>query len=453
MTNKKNEEKKVIILNKPFLGGWLNEEGRIGHEIIDFFLADKNKNGEKKYYVYNNPRGVCPPDIWVGDSDTNEYGLKRTKGENYIAEYMILTSDAHALPDEKDDETDSSKKSASKTFNILYVIELKAKIHRFNTGKSNDNGLQKGQERVRDIIKDKEIRYNGKLLNEIYGEDDSLYLTFEAETIYEVKEGEIMPFTPKEYNFQRNKGYIKSDSHEKDYCALRNIITNGIKDGTLTKWKLQPLDKKNEKTYHAEKTFLDLIGYTDSEQVFTNMLHALFQNGDVFKAFCKEFKDEKANFVEDETFKVWREKMVEGGRMDVCGDSEKQRVIIENKILSGVNGYNERTNTSQLSTYYYKWGKEEPLCFITIPNYRKSEIDAEIEKFDPKMKRENIYKTITYSEIAAFIEKNKFLFENDNLIFSLLDQIVNAFRRWSYKSRKDLYTDSFLKATQESSNL
>ena len=71
-------EKEVIILNKPFLGGWLNGEGRIGHEIIDFFLAD---NGN--YYVYNNPWGVCPKDTWVGDSEEkNSYGLKKSNGKN-----------------------------------------------------------------------------------------------------------------------------------------------------------------------------------------------------------------------------------------------------------------------------------------------------------------------------------------------------------------------------------
>lgn len=456
MTNEKEEKKEVIILNKPFLGGWLNKEGRIGHEIIDFFLADKNKEGKEKYYIYNNPRGACPADIWVGDSDTNDYGLKRKNREKYIAKYMVLTSDAHAMLDEKDDETESSKKSAPKTFNILYVIELTAKIHRFNTGKSDDNGLKKGQKRICDIIKKHEIRYNGALLNEIYGDDDSLYLTFEAETIYEVKEGEILTFEPKTYNFQRNKGYIKSDSqkHKDDYKKLCDTIDEATQNGgALVEWKLRPLAAQEGKTYHAEKTFLDLISYTDNEQAFTNMLHTLFQNGDVFKAFCKEFKKDGAEFAEEETFKVWREKRVEGGRIDVCGDSEKQRVIIENKIHSGVNGYNDTTKTSQLSTYYNKWGKvegkKEPLCFITVPDYRKSEIEAEIDKFDPIMKKENTYKVVTYSEIANFIEKNKALFKNDELIFALSDQIVSAFKKWSYKSRKELYTGSFLKAAQE----
>ena len=458
-------EKKVIILNKPFLGGWLNEEGRIGHEIIDFFLAD---NG--KYYVYNNPWGVCPDDIWVGDSEEkNSYGLKKSNGKNtetHIAEYMGLTSGAHASIDEEGEtETDSSNKDKKhKTFNILYVIKLKAKIHRFNTGKDKNKGLIAGQKSVATIIKDNDIRYNNRLLNEIYREDDSLYLTFEADkdSVYKVKEGKILSFMPEKYNFQRNKGYLKEDDKncKEDYETLYKLIEDEMQnvkksenendkgaDCILEKVTLKRLSSDQKaKNYHAEKTFLDLIGYTDKEQAFTNLLYTLLKNNDVFKKFCEEFGD--IHFPEEETFTVEREKKVEKGRMDISGESKTQNVIIENKIDSGLNGLDEKAQTSQLSTYYYKWGKveekEEPLCFITAPDYRKAEIDAEIKEFDPSMN--NIYKIVTYGEIADFIEKNKMLF-GDKLILDLYNQIVDAFRKWSYKSREELYADLFLKAT------
>ena len=149
--------------------------------------------------------------------------------------------------------------------------------------------------------------------------------------------------------------------------------------------------------------------------------------------------------------------------MDISGESKTQNVIIENKIDSGLNGLdeikekdaegNERAiHITQLYTYYHEWGKagekKEPLCFITAPDYRKAEIEAEIDKFDSSMK--NIYKIITYGEIAEFLKKQeiKELFKNDDLISLLYDQIVNAFRKWSYKSREDLYADLFLKATE-----
>lgn len=58
--NNNANNKKVIILNKPFLGSWLENQNNIGHEVIDFLKTD---NGE--YYVFNNPWGVCPDDIFV----------------------------------------------------------------------------------------------------------------------------------------------------------------------------------------------------------------------------------------------------------------------------------------------------------------------------------------------------------------------------------------------------
>lgn len=38
--------------------------------------------------------------------------------------------------------------------------------------------------------------------------------------------------------------------------------------------------------------------------------------------------------------------------MDVCAESRSQRVIIENKVYSGLNGVRPADNTTQLSTYY-----------------------------------------------------------------------------------------------------
>ncbi len=70
----KNEFKgKVFILNKPFEGSYTDEEGKVAHEIIDYFKADNDK-----VYIYNNPLGHCPDNIEADES------------KNYKAEYMFL---------------------------------------------------------------------------------------------------------------------------------------------------------------------------------------------------------------------------------------------------------------------------------------------------------------------------------------------------------------------------
>ena len=459
-------EKKVIILNKPFLGDWLNEEGRIGHEIIDFFLADENKKGEKKYYVNNNPWGQCPDKIWVGDSEkVNDYGLKKTEGEKYIAEYMVLASDAHALDDKTNDEVASTnKRSKPKSFHILYVIKLKAKIHRFDTGKGEDKGLKKGQEEIGTLIENNGIAYNGKLLNKIYGEDDSLYLTFEADPnfVYKVKEGETLLFEPEKYNFARNRGYIYEDTLEADYKKLSDIIKKQIdlankkdNDGKLEKYQLTTLGEATIGKHHVEKTFLDLIGSTDKEQAFTNMLHALLNDNEIFKKFCNTFRKDGSDFANGEDFKIEREKKIKGGRMDISGEGKLQKVIIENKIFSGLNGKKKDKKISQLSTYY-DWGSKDengeelplsPLCFITAPDARIAYIKAEMKEYDLTMAEKDIFHFIPYSKIVEFLEENEELLKLNELISLLFGQIVNAFRNWSYKSREDLYADLFLKAT------
>ena len=105
-------QKNVILLNKPFLGGWLNNKGNIGHEVIDFLKTD-----DENYYVYNIPWGVCPDDIWIeGTRDLQQMGR-----EKYIGKYMVLTSE-----------------SRGHDFDILYVIKLSEKLHRFHTTKDKD---------------------------------------------------------------------------------------------------------------------------------------------------------------------------------------------------------------------------------------------------------------------------------------------------------------------------
>ena len=120
----------VILLNKLFLGGWLDKQGNIGHEIIDFLFTD---NGE--HYVYNNPLGVCPKDIWIDGTK-----FPRSKEEKYLGKYMVLTSEKRG-----------------KDFDILYVIELAEKLHRFSAPKDKTK-LRNIQKKIQqDIIEKRNI--------------------------------------------------------------------------------------------------------------------------------------------------------------------------------------------------------------------------------------------------------------------------------------------------------
>ena len=136
--------------------------------------------------------------------------------------------------------------------------------------------------------------------------------------------------------------------------------------------------------------------------------------------------------------------------MDVCAESRSQRVIIENKVYSGLNGVRPADNTTQLSTYY-SWGidgkVEEPLCFVVAPDFKINEIKREIYEKDNNMLE--IYQINTYGDIADFIEEE---YSNGNILVSyayygLIPQIINTFRNLSYSTKEDLYAKRFLNAT------
>lgn len=421
------QNKEVILLNKPFLGDWLDDGNNIGHEIIDFLSTD---TGE--IYIYNNPYGQCP---------NKKIGVNEG-ADKYNAKYLVLTGKENAK---------------EKSFEILYVIELEELLHRESHIRHKDSNkrnkkeeikLKESQEKIKKIIRERNICYNGKLLYDIYKNDETLYVTFKAFKIYRAEIPILIKMS--EYNFQRNKGCLYCDIYESDYNKLKEIIESGIKDDRVLKEFIPPkLDSNTIKSISESKTFIDLIMQENNEQVFTNILYDLLKHSDLFTSFCEKFKKDTQFFDINEKFVISREANRVVGRMDICAESSKQRVVIENKINSGLNGLKPKDKETQLTTYY-EWAKEgktiDPLCFVIVPNYRKNELLYEIDKKDPNMHQ--IYNVITYKEIADFIENeykhNKFL---DYDYKRLIPDIINAFLNLSKMTKEELYAYKFIMAT------
>lgn len=437
--SKQNDKNKVIILNKPFLGGWLNNKGNIAHEIIDFLRTDKGD-----YFVYNNPWGVCPDEIGVAN-DESDIG---SKGK-YFAKYLVLTSNNKC----SDNSTKDTKKYE---FKILYVIELAEKMHNLHTVKKDENDANFNEQslaplddekykQITEIIRKNEINYNGKPLNEIYGNDGTLYFTFRANKIYKAETPILV--NNLEYNFQRNKGYIYQDKFEHDYQNLISIIEENIQSNKLAELKEIPaLEESKLHSFHKyEKTFMSLIGSEYDEQLYTNMLFNILKHENLMTKFINKFS--QSVIVDNSVFEVSKEKHVQRGRIDICAENEKFRVVIENKILSGLNGI--RDEITQLSTYF-EWAKSNgktPICFVVAPNFRVAEIKQEIMKNDQEMV--DIYKVLTYGDIATFLENEKCILKNGNFEFhNLVDQIINSFKNFSYDTVEKLYAQMFIEATK-----
>ena len=410
---------KAIILNKMFEGSWNDQEGNISHEIIDFALTD---NG--KYYVYNIPYGCCPGWIHIkGDTFKD--------AETHEVEYLYLTSE-----------------SRKGTFDLKYRIKLKRKLHSFSYHKSR-NQKDIVSSKMEQLYEELNVTYGGKKISEILDTDTPL-ITFEAD--YMETAAEPISINLSEYNYQRNKGYIKEDEYRNDYVYFQETVKNAdwIRTG------LNPIIINGEnKNQYNRKTFLDLIIKTESEECYTNMLFSILIQPGVFEAFCRFFASNRdVNY--NHLFQVAREYGVVSGRMDICADNTVQRVIIENKLYSGLNGI-KKDDTTQLSRYY-EWGIKanmEPICFLLVPDFRasvshsnrKSEIESEIEKYDPEMCGK--YIVISYGDVGDFIENHKVLFDKNYEYYQYLDDIITAFRNYAYSSKSEYVQALFRQRIKE----
>ncbi len=429
-------EEKFILLNKPFNGSWTYQDGNIAHEIIDFFLTDKGE-----YYVYNIPYGrTCNgrvPDYIVLTS-----GLK--KGTNIVKiEYIIKPIEAvHALGystrnkgDNKDGEVDNNTRKSS---NI-------------------DN-----RQKVENIIKKKEIRYGGKLLSELYDvkTDVGLLISYKAEWIKKPKEPLFFDFKESGYIFQHAYGYISNESEKKSkaYHALKKKIEELDQKGELVELPLSPIDvhtKKFSGLTFSKTTFLDFILKTNSEECYTNLLYNLFvSDKNLFCKFVQELlKKEKvcsiSSFINTNLKYINREKSVSRGRMDICAEFEINgmihRIVLENKVDSGLNGKGGAENQTQL-TQYYNWATENgatPHCFILVPNYHEQFLLDEIEVCDKDMA--NNYNIIKYSDIFDFIKAHRCDIKNNRNYGKLYDDIFELFGRLSL-DRLSLFEYLFIQA-------
>lgn len=431
--NKKNKNNKalkrsddVIILNKAFEGCWNDKEGNISHEIIDFFKTDGGN-----YFVYNTPRG------------TVQKGCEKVK-------YLILTSSVE-------------RHKSSQEFKLLYYIEIEDKIN--NSGKYIKKDLSKidnNKTIIEKCCKDNEIKYGGKYLYEIFKDEDDYgknpLVTFKGKAIYEAKDPILFKIDNKiSYNYWRTHcGYIFKSKYGKLYQNLLDFIED---KGKWNKINISPV-KKNS-TSLQDKTFLDFILKNNSEECFTNIFHSILSHDKLLIEFINYFKDDDLPEIDSQDvddLKVTRENKIVQGRMDISGvfqeKSKNHSVIIENKIHSGLNGVDKQSASSQLTKYYtwarnYKWSKGKTTdihCYLLVPNYKKEELDGDIDKNDQQMKRN--YKIITYSELKEFIkecDKNGLL-KNHSMFQKYSNDILNAIGSHSYEDRKTKFEKDFLDA-------
>ena len=359
---------KTIILNKLYVGNYLKDEKNIGHEVINLFRDDNEKN-----YIYITPSGYL----------SKEY--------DDTVEAVLLVENL----------TGNRAKVIAKATCLKQIA--------YNTKDLKEKQIA--------FIKENNIKYGEVFLDKLM---DDVRVTFEAESV-------IMPIFPiyleiteEELTRKDNTFYLKdykiivseacrryvSDS-DKNFRILEELINDpSLWKGENTTKRITINDSNSIENKEKDFSFIKLIRKEHDELIYSNMISFfLAENPELFKNFCKEILD-----IETEgDYSINREE----ANIDILIRDKNYIIVIENKIKSGINGITKAKNgmyPSQLSKYFdyvkstddcKKKGKKS-LFFIFAPNYNKPELEALIHGKD--------YKTILYSELYKF-----FLTHGDNI--------------------------------------
>lgn len=192
----------VIILNKVFEGGWITKQGHISHGVIDFIPTD---SGER--YIYNVPHGSCPKWIFVG---------KKIGQETHEAKFLLITGN-------------SQVKNGFSLFQVFYCIELEERLHYHSKPRNNNKGnantdINSIRKYILNICNAKGIKYCGKTLDKIYGNNDqSLLITFKAKGIYQAKKPIDVRLN---LNYKHTVRYVRKDKEKCAFKELQKVISD-----------------------------------------------------------------------------------------------------------------------------------------------------------------------------------------------------------------------------------
>lgn len=412
-------KEKCIILNKPFIGGYLSADGHDAHEIINFFKADDGVQ-----YIYDNP-----------------YGQNVSNAANLDITHLVLTSG-----------------TSNHSFFINYVIKIKKTLHTRTIAKSQINSpsssadfSENAKKEIESALNKEigEIKYGGTPIDKLFSDDLPVApITFIAEEMWKAKKPVRVLEDDVDYHFARNFGYVSETTKSpKTYAEILKKIND------KSNWDSFPVSAFKEKTDQYELSsmddnlFLDLIGLHKEEECYTKMVASLLSEKNMFASFIS-FIVEKDNIscgfepLAEKWQSVRTETSFEGaGRIDIIAESPKARVIIENKIDSGINFIVDKKGNriDQLNRYFAYFDKckatddRDTLYIVLTPKYRKEEVALEIQCLPNEMsKRWNV---IDYSDLFGFMhgqEKELVGFKYKKYI----SDILLLFKRMSFDRRE-----------------
>jgi len=411
-----------ILINRMFRGEYL--DGHIGHEIINLFKADDGNN-----YLYVNP-----------------YGSFNKKHRKRITTILLVRNYGKGVFEILAKATDLE----------AYIDDSLPRIKEEN--KETRSKIRNNQE-----TKCRDIRYDGISILDIFEENDdenqAILVTFKAKKYFKVKTGIHLLLSEVERaqingehvislaNSSREKHVHLPKQSLKAYYAQGDEKTGYVYDRLMEAINNPDLWETTNSTTRVDKelqpqeehyNFLKLIHKEDDELCFSNMLaHFLSNEFGLYQDFAKEVLELK---VFGSACEIWREE----GNIDLLLDDGVNRIVIENKIKSHVNGIQAREKDdnrmiqSQLSKYRKAQEKkleEEGLprklsCFLLHPEYQQIDLSTYADG--------SKYAQISYKRLYEFFTSHK-------LYAPYYDDFCNALFKHAQEVSEDLYQENLIK--------
>lgn len=358
---------KVIIINRMYAGEYL-EKGIGGGEVINLLHSD---NGT--HYCFINPVGMINP-IY----DNKVYAVIHTRlyeaGCFEVIGVSIIGNGKQLIHQKRY----SQKENANNAANELKQYANKTQVEYGGVPyiKNSDKWPSITFKCERLLLPKKQIF----ILDSVYDKEvSSLFTTYKLKDTRFAKQSLHM--------------YVNDEDNKESYNTLLEMINSDL-------W-VERIIKIGDVSYKNHYNFLSLIHKEDDELAFSNMFSYFFSNYPIlFKSFSKEV----LNIDISDNYIIKREYH----NIDLWVEDDKNIIVIENKIKSGINGISPRHDfsengqvQSQLSKYYgfakaeAESKKKKYHFFIFVPNYNK---------IDLKMYSASYYYTkIKYKAIYDFL--------------------------------------------------
>ena len=372
MSKNKVLEEPVIILNRMYVGDYLGEN--LGHEVINLIKSD---NGN--HYIYINAYGTVNEEFYRRDVET-------------IKNDVILLTRHVNISGIKDTVEVLAKATGCELCAKKEMEELFDNKGKYQKQKKLDKAKER-HEINKKYIEEKNIRYGGVLLDEIFANNDydgrtndsAMFVTYKVDKIVKPKkriyisrdelsddtknflkcdEKEVEVFwLNQNSNGERYKPkgtdlktYFKKSEKEHAFGILNKIID------TKDNWENNTIEEITEdilKNYKPrEHNLIDIIHKTRDELTYSNLLAYMLMQEPLKESFCNLFR-EKYDVNLSKNYVVAREE----GNIDILIQDDKNIIVIENKIKSDINGWktenkNSESVTNQLHKYmHYVYGE------------------------------------------------------------------------------------------------